>query len=164
MVRIPAEAYAPLVDALVYDETCPSCLRWRASGKPAGCQEPKGYFLVRFGPKPGRLFKAHRIVWFLHHGTVPDLLDHRDDDQTNTRIGNLRVATESQNRHNSKKHRDGAAGAKGLSLDPRTEKWAVKVMVNGVSHWGGRFTEKADAVARAKELRNTHHKDFSRHD
>ena len=151
-------------DQLIYDETSPSCLRWVATGEPAGCQEPLGYFLVRVGPGNGRLFKAHRIIWYLHHGDMPDLIDHRDTDPSNNRIKNLRRATEGQNRHNSKKHRDNSSGSKGVQWDPRTQKWAVRICVNYQSIWGGRFADKDAAIAEAVRLRELHHKDFSRHD
>lgn len=164
MPRIPVEAYAPTSEALVYDETTPSCLRWKVSGKPAGSQDQDGYFLVRVGARPGKLFKAHRVIWYLHHGTLPDLVDHKDGNPANNRLSNLRIATESQNRHNASKHSDNTSGAKGVYWDKRTKKWMVKVSLASKSIWGGRFTNFNEAVLVAKQLREDLHKEFSRHD
>lgn len=162
MKRVPEEFYVTAAKDLIYDETSPSCLRWAKSGKSAGCQESKGYWLVRVGGRNGRLLKAHRIVWYIHHGAVPDLLDHRDTNPANNCVGNLRVATESQNRHNANKHSDNTSGVKGVYWDARTSKWMVKVSMNYVPHWGGRFTDKQEAIKVAAELREKLHREFAK--
>jgi hypothetical protein len=61
----------------------------------------KGYRNVRLPDESGRwrTFKAHRLVWWWHHGPVPDGLqiDHIDGDKSNNRIENLRVVTQAEN-------------------------------------------------------------------
>lgn len=114
MKRIPIEAYKEAVQTLIYDPASPSALRW-VTGKCAGTQNDNNYWLVRVGKRPGRLFKANRIVWYMHHQTMPDLIDHHDRDSSNNLITNLREATEGQNRTNAKTHKDNTSGAKGVS-------------------------------------------------
>lgn len=158
MTRIPIEAYVEAVKKLTYDVTSSSCLRWNNSGKPAGGQDHKGYWLVRVNR---RLFKAHRIIWFMHHGTLCQLLDHKNTVPADNRIENLRPATESQNRANIPKHIDNSSGFKGVYWDKRTESWIVKVCLNRVQHHGGRFKCLSDAVDAVKELRKKLHKEFA---
>ena len=160
MKRIPIEAYKEAAQSLIYDPTSPSALRW-VNGKPAGAQDHCNYWLVRVGKRPGRLFKAHRLVWFIHHQTMPDLIDHCDRNTSNNLITNLREATESQNRTNARTHKDNTSGAKGVIWDTPNNKWMVRVHLNYKSHFGGRFTDLAEATLVVCEMRKQLHKEFS---
>lgn len=160
-MKIPTDHYQVAMDRLIYDESSPSGLRWKNDGAEAGCQDADGYWLVRVD---GTLLRAHRIIWFMHHQTMPDLIDHRDGDPSNNREGNLREATEGQNRANGKKHADGKNPAKGVCWDKRTKSWIVKCCVNRKQHHGGRFKDLGEAKAAAIALRNQLHQEFARHD
>lgn len=167
MKRIPIESYTEAVKALIYDPASASALRWatgREAGKEAGAQDHNNYWLVRVGSRPGRLFKAHRLVWFMHHQTMPNLIDHRDRNPANNIVSNLREATESQNRTNSRKHSDNTSGAKGVCWDAKNKKWQVSVHHNYKHHFGGRFTELSDAIHVATVMREQLHKGFANHD
>ena len=86
---------------VVYDETSPSGLRYTASrfksrvGAPAGALNSQGYYDLRSQPKGCNSRMAHRVVWELHNGTIPEGLeiDHIDGNPSNNRIENLRLAT-----------------------------------------------------------------------
>ena len=88
---------------------CPEtgALTWRAApgnglpaGAPAGHLNPRGYLQVRLN---GRLFKAHRVAWYLHHGADPGslLVDHINRNRSDNRICNLRLVDSRGNRANS---------------------------------------------------------------
>lgn len=160
MKRIPIEYYKEAVKLLDYDPSSPSFLRWR-DGRIAGTLDGGGYFIVRV---LNRLMKVHRIVWYMHKGTMPDLLDHRDNNPSNNAIDNLREATEEQNRANSKKHSDNTSGVKGISWDKKTQSWIAKCCQNYKQHHVGRFTELDDAKEALIAYRNNLHKEFARHD
>lgn len=95
-----------------YDESSPSGLVWKKLahtrakkkvGEVAGCW--KGVWEVRV---KGQGWKAHRVVWALHHGDPGELeIDHIDRDPSNNRIENLRLATRQQNGWNRGKGRRG---------------------------------------------------------
>jgi len=59
-----------------------------------------GYIRVRF---KGKEYRAHRIIWEMFNKQIPSgyIVDHIDRDPFNNRIENLRLATNSNNRHNS---------------------------------------------------------------
>ena len=45
-------------------------------------------------------YKAHRVIWYWHHGTLPEQIDHIDRDNYNNKIENLRDCTNAQNQMN----------------------------------------------------------------
>lgn len=102
-------------------------------------------------------------MWFLHYGTLPDLIDHIDGNPSNNQIDNLREASEGQNRANAGKHSDNTSGSKGVYWDKRTHRWLVQVCVNYKTHFAGRFTDKGAAINAACELRKKLHKEFANH-
>lgn len=56
------------------------------------------YWRVRFGNFRKR---RHRVIYYLHTGKWPPLIDHIDRNKTNDRIENLREFSPSENSHNS---------------------------------------------------------------
>ena len=88
-------------------------------------------------------FLAHRVGWLIVHGQFPlGRLDHKDGDQTNNKILNLRPATHSQNMQNKKKAAHNKSGFKGVSWDPLNNKWVVRIRVpDGEYRNLGRFTD-----------------------
>ena len=79
--------------------------RVRIGGR-AGSSENKhgtGYWTVTY---KGIVLASYRVVWLLCKGEWPMMaVDHKDGDLSNNSIGNLRLATNSQNSGNSKPSR-----------------------------------------------------------
>lgn len=93
----------------------------------------------------GRLYKAHRLAWFMMMGRWPkNDIDHADGDKTNNRITNLRDATRSQN--NANRHGHGAH-PKGVDYESRLRKrpYRAKICVNRKIMYLGRFSTSAEA-------------------
>lgn len=93
-------------DYLYYDETSPSCLRWKVQrgnlkqGDVAGgIHKKENKWRVCVG---GTKYYAHRIVWSLHNPgqEVPKFIDHKDRNGLNNVYSNLRQATHQQNMYN----------------------------------------------------------------
>lgn len=86
-----------------YDKKIGQALRKKSgygkvAGQAGGYVESNGYRTLCLG---GVRYKWHRIVWMLHHGSMPDgLLDHINGNKDDNRIDNLRPATAVQNVHN----------------------------------------------------------------
>lgn len=70
-------------------------------GKPAGGHDVHGYAVCKID---GRFYKAHRIIYTMHYGTIPPTLviDHIDRNKLNNKIDNLRAVTVHQNIRNSR--------------------------------------------------------------
>jgi len=84
----------------------------RRYGKPAGSLQSKGYIQLCID---GVYYLAHRVAFLYVHGTWPvDQLDHVNGVRSDSRIANLRPATQSQNKANSRRHRNNRAGYKGV--------------------------------------------------
>lgn len=89
-------------DYFVYDETVPSCLRWKKSnnkriivGTEAGCMcSTNGYYLVGV---EGSVYRAHRVIYEMLVEPIGTgkVIDHIDGDTTNNRINNLRCVPDS---------------------------------------------------------------------
>lgn len=64
-------------------------------GQLAGSSSGRGYLTVSL---LGHKFGVHRIVWLMHHGSLPlSMLDHMNGDRIDNRIENLRLVTVAQN-------------------------------------------------------------------
>lgn len=83
-------------------------------GNRAGSQNKSGYREIKLF---GKMYKEHRIIWYLQTGAFPaGDLDHIDGSRANNKWGNLRPATRSQNCANSRKYKSNTTGYKGVDL------------------------------------------------
>ena len=89
----------------------------------------------------------HHIIFLMHHGFIPKVIDHIDGDSTNNKIENLRAATQSQNMANSRMKSTNTSGYKGVTFRKDTNKWAAAIMVNGKHISLGSYLHKEDAAA-----------------
>lgn len=98
----------------------------------------RGYVVVGL---LGRRYKAHRLAWLYVYGELPSgEIDHRDEDTSNNRIANLRIATHSQNGQNQlKARRDSSTGYRGVHYEKRTGRYSAQIQADGVVHRLGRF-------------------------
>ena len=88
-------------------------------GDEAGCLD-KRYLTTGLN---GKVYRNHRLIFLMHHGYLPKEIDHKDNDQLNNRIENLRPATRSQNCSNTGIGKKNTSGVKGVSWSKRNNKW-----------------------------------------
>ena len=131
------------------------------AGKPVGVVAKNGYVLVSF---LGKRFYAHRVAWAITHGEQPEsCIDHANGIRTDNRLANLRVATESQNRHNTGIRSVNTSGHKNVSWSKSLKRWSVEIRSNGKRHFIGYFLSKSEAAMAAKNARKKLHGEFARH-
>jgi hypothetical protein len=105
---------------------------------------------------------VHKIIFLMHHGYIPQIVDHIDGNRLNNNISNLRAVNLSQNQHNRGIDRRNKSGAKNVYFCKRTNKWAVVLSIKNKSIFFGRFDdiELADLVA--TEGRVKYHGEYAR--
>lgn len=131
-------------------------LYWKASK--AGTIAGGGYYQTGI---QGKYFKNHRLIFLMHHGYLPDLIDHIDGNRLNNRIENLRPATRSQNSFNSIKPKSNKSGIKGVSWINKFKKYRARLYANKKTYELGYFTNLKDAEKAINEAREKHHGNFA---
>jgi len=101
----------------------------------------------------GKYDREHRIVWKTHFGKIPVGMDvdHINQDKSDNRIENLRLGTRSQNKSNSKKHKDNRSGFKGVTYYKRYNKWMAQISHNYKKITIGYFDTPQEAHAAYKK-------------
>ena len=108
------------------------------AGQAAGSVNSCGYVLVWF---EGKKCQAHRLIWETLKGPIPDgcYIDHINGDKTDNRLENLRLASPSQNRFNSKQRSDNTSGYTGVHFNQASGKWSARLFVGGSPKHLGSF-------------------------
>lgn len=130
-------------------------------GNRAGCFDKFGYVLIKINKK---LYKAHHLVWILHHGYKPKLLDHIDGNKSNNKISNLREATNSQNQQNRKINYNSKSNVRGVTWCKKSNKWKAQGRLNGKYYYFGVFNNLLDAKNVVQNFRKTNHGEFFKKD
>jgi hypothetical protein len=130
-----------------------------AVGAEAGCKNSHGYCVVRVD---GVLYGAHRIVFLMHHGYLPDYIDHADGNRLNNSIDNLRSATASENACNKSAQSNNKSGVSGVRWHKQIKHWCVEIQVNKVKHYLGIYKDLELAALVASEARTLYHGNFAK--
>jgi len=123
------------------------------------------YARVVINNKP---YAMHRVIFLYHHGYLPKVTDHIDNDRLNNRIENLRSVTHQQNSLNRKRDFNSASPYKGVKPASRPRKdgfvpWEVSVSINRRLVHLGTFDDIEVANQVAIAAREKHHGQFARH-
>jgi hypothetical protein len=138
--KLPAQVH--LREWLDYDQVT-GIFRWKKEPRPcrpllgqiAGSRR-KTYILIKL--RGFQLIGAHRLAWIYIHGlTIGGAeIDHIDGNPTNNAIGNLRLATSSQQKQNKKCQSNNRSGLKGAYYHAchKGKKWRSQIQIreNGV--------------------------------
>lgn len=95
--------FLPVTGELIWKPRKDRVSQWngRHSGKVVGSVCGNDY---RYTKIDGRRCVVHRLIWKLAYGSIPNnmMIDHRDQDKSNNRLDNLRLATNGQNQFNKR--------------------------------------------------------------
>lgn len=104
------------------------------------------------------LYFLHQIIFLWHYGYIPKLIDHKDRNQLNNCIDNLREANLSQNGCNRKGY--GVSKYLGVSLN-RHGKWVAMITINKKKKYLGSFIDEKEAALKYNEWAIKIHGDFA---
>lgn len=140
-----------------------SAARWngRLARKPAfATVNSSGYLCGRVLHKT---LMAHRVIWAIHNGYFPELeIDHINGEKKDNRLCNLRLATLTQNQHNTGLRVSNSTGYKGVSFRPDYGRFTSSISVNSKSIHLGSF-DTAELASEAYNIAARHyHKEFYR--
>jgi hypothetical protein len=116
----------------------------RCAGKVAGKANQDGYIIVGID---NRTIAAHRVIWLLVTGVLPDEIDHDDGIRNNNRFANLLDVSHAQNMTNKSMRRDNKSGVCGVGWHKIDRRWVAHITVNNKQIRLGGFIEKEDAIA-----------------
>lgn len=109
---------------------------------------------------------AHRLAWIYMHGlTIGGAeIDHIDGNPSNNAIGNLRLATSRQQKHNKRVQSNNRCGLKGAYYHAcrKGKKWRSQIKVGDVLHFLGYFHTAEEAHAAYREAAIEHFGEFAR--
>ena len=118
-------------------------------GTPRGSKRKDGYWILRC---KGKNFLAHRIVYELTHGPIPDglVIDHKDRNPSNNNPLNLRAVPQAVNLENVDVRPHCQSGHKFINKDKRTGRFSVRI--KRVNH--GTFSTIEEAVVKRDAVLN----------
>lgn len=158
----PLPTYDQVREEIAYDPLLGSFTRIKATARlRAGCDPtildtkhgyPYVYVCCRTLP-------AHRVAWLLMTGAYPPpnlRIDHINNDRTDTRWINLRLATATQNNWNMRVTSKNKAGIKGIYFDRERNRWAAQICVHKRRISLGRFdtADEASGAYRVAALKH----------
>jgi hypothetical protein len=102
-----------------------------------------------------------RASLLMHVLLVGKYRDHKDRNGLNNRRSNLRPATHSQNRANSKLYRNNTSGYRGVSFHAKQDAWHAKIVVEGRRIWLGAYLTAESAARAYNEAAREHFGEFA---
>jgi len=131
-------------------------------GAAAGGRGPSGYVMLNID---GVTYAAHRVAWAIMTGSdAPPNIDHKNGNKLDNRWDNLRAATVSQNRANSRRPITNTSGVKGVHFHKRWKLWCARATVCGKEKTIGYFKTIEAAANARRAFFGAQHGEFARHD
>jgi len=126
------------------------------AGTVAGTKD-KRYASVKY---KGKKHLTHRIVFLMHHGYFPEMVDHINSNTFDNRIENLREANATQNAQNRPVISRSKTGVANVIWVPEHEKYRVRLSVNGSRKCFGYYDYLETAAVIAEQARQQHYGSF----
>ncbi len=127
----------------VFTRVKTTCSRLKP-GCEAGTVSVYGYVRIQVD---GRIYPAHHLAWLYVHGEWPvGIIDHANGERSDNSLANLRPATISQNKANSRLRQDNQSGFKG-AYRASNGRWRAQIRCHGRLRSLGRFATAEQAHA-----------------
>lgn len=110
----------------------------------------------------GKQYGTHQLIFVMHYGYLPEEIDHKDNNQLNNCIENLREANRQEQLFNRRIPKNNTSGHKNVHWCNTRSKWVVAFQINKKLK-SKRFEHYEDAVEMAKNVRITLHGEFANH-
>ena len=127
-------------------------------GSKAGRIDKYGYVLIGVNRKA---YRAHRLIFLMFNGHLPEQVDHINGIRHDNRIENLRPATNSENQCNTKRNSKNTSGTKGVYFYKRYNCYRAECKTNGVSKHLGYFKTIEEAKEVLDKYRIEQHGEFA---
>jgi hypothetical protein len=120
-----------------------------------------GYVKIRLDNKT---YMEHRLIWKMFNKDFETgTLDHINNNRSDNRIENLRIASRAENNRNAVLRKDNTSGVKGVNWNKRDMRWTASIMVDGKRKALGNFKDLALATEFVQLARDMVHGDFANH-
>ena len=107
----------------------------------------------------------HRLIMDLPQSYDKEtqlIVDHIDGNVFDCRESNLRVCKKSKNAINCKRYKNNKSGVKGISWNPKLNKWQVSLQINKQPQYLGVYTNLDDAIKVRKDAEDKYFGEFKR--
>lgn len=132
-----------------------------AKSTKAGGIHPLGYIKMRVD---GKMYMAHRIIFKMFNKDYEGAtLDHINNNPSDNRIENLRLATREENNRNAVLRKDNKSGVKGVYWNPRDKYWTAAISYNKQRKVLGNFKDLSLAKEFIELVREMVHGKFANH-
>ena len=129
-------------------------------GKKAGCKSSGAYGVVNLD---GKSYSIHKVIFCMHHGWMPPIVDHINLICDDHRIENLRAATHVTNNYNKRVQSNNKIGLKNISWHKQNKKYFVQLTQNRKKIVSIFVEDLELAELVAIEARNKFHGEFANH-
>lgn len=133
--------------------------RGRKFGEEAGCNCDR-YRMISIDKS---YYKTHRLIWMYCYGEDPEDLEveHRDRNDFNNRLSNLRLATTRQNSYNKSTSVSNNSGYKGVTWIESRCRWRADITTEGKLEWLGDFDCPEEAYEEYLNASKKKHGEFA---
>lgn len=131
-----------------FDLDSSGCIIWKKKGRGVKLGTPANLSLAKNGYcyvwLRYKRHLAHRVIFFLSNGYLPEVIDHKDCNPLNNKPENLREASFKKNMMNTTPRQGCASQFKGVAR--KRSKWRAYLTKDGVTYNLGVFAHEVDAA------------------